>query len=140
MGRVHPWLWSRAAPHPHPRLCRSMARHAQGTPQVTCHLGGAGRKVASPRNRLRVPARLSPSLRLDREVCVGGGRGWMDGWVGRGTWGRRPGPRVLFENNNSRDLGAYTFKAGPAPRPPARPPARPSVRLRCRARSWRWAP
>lgn len=39
----------------------------------------------------------------------------MDGWVGGGVWGRRPGQRVLSENNNSGDLGAYTFKAGPAP-------------------------
>lgn len=37
---------------------------------------------------------------------------------------------MLSENNNSGDLGAYTFKAGPAP-PRARPPVSPP---RCRAR------
>lgn len=57
-----------------------------------------------------------------RCVAGEGGGGWMDRWVGRGVWGRRPRQRVLSENNNSGDLGAYTFKAGPAP-----PRARPSV-------------
>jgi hypothetical protein len=43
---------------------------------------------------------------------------------------------VLSENNNSQDLGAYTFKAGPAPPAPAGPPARLLARPpppRCRA-------
>lgn len=57
----------------------------------------------------------------------------MGGWVGEERLvGRRPGPRVLSENNNTPDLGAYTFKAGPAPPAPSRPPAEVS-------RSWRWA-
>lgn len=52
----------------------------------------------------------------------------MGGWVGEERLvGRRPGQRVLSENNNTPDLGAYTFKAGPAPPAPSRPPAEVSA-------------
>lgn len=52
--------------------------------------------------------------------------GWVGVSVGRGASGRMSGQRVISENNNSQDVGAYTFKAGPAPPAPAGPPAPPA--------------
>lgn len=85
-------------------LCRSTGRHAQGTPQVTCHLGGAGRKLP-PEPWLRMGWRILPSATASDWTgrCVAGVDGWMGGERRMGAQARQ---RVLSENNNSGGPGS----------------------------------